>query len=163
MISNPEYHIATARPDDTGELLRLVRGLAAYEKLSHLVVATEEDFLEALFGDRPVVEALLARRGERAVGFALFFHNFSTFLGKRGLYLEDIFVEPESRGKGIGEALIRRLAAIAVDRRCGRFEWSVLDWNEPAIRFYEKMGARLLPEWRIVRTTGEALERMAQG
>lgn len=154
--------IAPARPEDTADLFRLVHALAEYEDLTHLVCATEADLADALFGPRPVAEALMAHVEGRAVGFALYFHNYSTFLGKRGLYLEDIFVEPAHRGCGIGKALIRHVAALAVERGCGRFEWSVLDWNEPSIRFYEKMGATVLPDWRIVRTTGEALAKLAK-
>ena len=153
--------IAPITPAELPDLLRLVRGLAEYEHLEHLMVAKEDDYRDALFGAHPSIEALIARREGRTVGFALFFHNFSTFLGKRGIFLEDIFVEPDSRGLGIGEALIRRLGKIAVERDCGRFEWTVLDWNEPAIRFYEKMGATILKEWRVVRTTGEPLLRLA--
>lgn len=155
------FEICPIRRDELGELLRLVRGLAEYEELSHMVVASEADYEVALFGSHPVAEALLARQHGRAVGFALYFENFSTFLGKRGLYLEDLFVEPTARRSGIGQALIREVARIALLRGCGRFEWSVLDWNQNAITFYEKMGATVLPEWRIVRTSGEAIMRMA--
>ncbi len=156
------FEIHPIRPDELSDLLRLVRGLAAYEHLEHLVQATEDDYREALFGTHAGVEALITRRTGRAVGFALFFHNFSTFLGRSGIYLEDLFVEADSRGLGIGTALIRRIAKIAGERNCGRFEWSVLDWNAPAIRFYEKLGGTVLPEWRIVRTTGESLRRLAE-
>jgi len=155
--------IRDVTPVDLPELLRLVRGLAQYEKLEHLLQASVEDYHDALFGARPVAEALMAFVDGSAVGFALFFQNYSTFLGKRGLYLEDLFVEPEFRGRGIGQALIRRVAGLAVARGCGRFEWSVLDWNAPAIGFYEKLGATVLPEWRIVRTTGDALAALAAG
>ncbi|WP_341675120.1 GNAT family N-acetyltransferase [Niveibacterium sp. SC-1] len=155
--------IRDVTPDDLPELLRLVRGLAQYEKLEHLLQASVEDYRDALFGPRPVAEAVMAFVDERAVGFALFFQNYSTFLGKRGLYLEDLFVEPEFRGRGLGQALIRRVAALAVERQCGRFEWSVLDWNAPAIAFYEKLGATVLPDWRIVRATGDSLSALAAG
>ena len=156
--------MTTIRPaviDDTGTLLDLIRGLAEYERLSHLVTATEASLRDALFGSQPGAEALLALEGESAIGFAVFFHNFSTFLGKRGLWLEDIFVRPEHRRKGYGEALFLHVARIAHQRGCGRFEWSALDWNEPAIRFYKSMGAVALDDWTIFRVTGDALERLA--
>jgi GNAT superfamily N-acetyltransferase len=155
--------IQPARPQDVPQLLSLIRALAEYEKLSHLVVGTEGELREELFGTRPVIESVLAWQGERALGFALFFHNFSTFLTRRGLYLEDLFVVPEARGRGIGKALIRHGAQIAVLRGCGRYEWSVLDWNTPAIEFYTSIGADLLPDWRICRMTGDALSRFAGG
>ena len=156
--------MVTIRPasiDDTATLLDLIRGLAEYERLSHLVTATEPSLREALFGSRPGAEALLAFEGPMAVGFAVFFHNFSTFLGQRGLWLEDIFVRPEHRRKGYGRALFLHVARIAHERRCGRFEWSALDWNEPAIRFYKSMGAVALDDWTTFRVTGDALERLA--
>ncbi len=156
------YSIAAATRADVPDLLAMICALAEYEKLSHLVVATEASVGEALFGARPAAEALIAReRGENgiAAGFALFFHTFSTFLGRRGLWLEDLFVYPAARGKGLGRDLLATLAAIARARDCGRFEWAVLDWNAPAIGFYEAMGATLLPDWRIARVTGEALAR----
>ena len=156
--------MTTIRPaviDDTGTLLDLIRGLAEYERLSHLVTATEASLRDALFGSQPGAEALLAFESESAVGFAVFFHNFSTFLGKRGLWLEDIFVRPEHRRKGYGQALFLYVARIAHDRGCGRFEWSALDWNDPAIRFYKSMGAVALDDWTIFRVTGDALEKLA--
>jgi GNAT superfamily N-acetyltransferase len=137
----------------------LVRALAEYERLSHLVTGTEDDLRQELFGVHPVIEAVVAWVDDRAVGFALFFHNYSTFLARRGLYLEDLFVVPEVRGRGIGKALIAHCARVAVERGCGRFEWSVLDWNEPAIAFYRSIGAELLPDWRICRLTGDPLKR----
>ena len=143
------------------DLLRLIRALAEYEKLAHQAVGTEPMLRKALFGQRPVCEALIAERGGRAVGFALYFATFSTFLCKPGLYLEDLFVEPEHRGAGVGKALLRRLAALVVERGGGRFEWRVLDWNEPSIRFYESLGAVLMREWLLVRLTGPELERFA--
>ena len=146
-----QFLIRPATRADVPELLRLIRGLARYEKLEEMCVGTEAMLDRALFGSRPSAEALLALRGGRAVGFALFFTTFSTFLCKPGLYLEDIFVEPEHRGAGIGKALLRRLAALAVERDCGRFEWRVLDWNTPSIRFYESLGAKVMPEWQLVR------------
>ena len=151
--------IASARPEDCLALLTLIRALAEYERLSHLVVGTEDDLRRELFGPHPVIEAVVAWDDERAVGFALYFHNFSTFLARRGLYLEDLFVVPEARGRGIGKALISHCARIAVTRGCGRFEWSVLDWNEPAIQFYQALGAEVLPDWRICRLTGASLLR----
>jgi GNAT superfamily N-acetyltransferase len=156
-----DFTIRPATPADVGEILRLIRALAEYEKLADQAVGTEARMRESLFGARPAAEALIAERGARAVGFALFFTTFSTFLCKPGLYLEDLFVEPEHRGAGIGKALLRRLAALAVERRCGRFEWRVLDWNEPSIRFYESLGAKLMPEWELVRMTEPDFTRLA--
>lgn len=156
------FAIRPAAPGDVAELLRLIRALAEYEKLTHLMVADEAALADALFGARPAAEALIATESGNTphpVGFALFFHTFSTFLGRRGLWLEDLFVLPEHRGRGLGRALLAHLAGIARQRGCGRFEWSVLDWNTPAIGFYEAMGATLLPEWRIARVTGDALVR----
>ena len=141
----------------------LIRALAEFEQLAHLCVSTEADVAAALFGPRPLAEALIARKTVDpvpAAGFALFFHNWSTFLGRPGLWLEDLFVRPGHRGAGVGRALLARLAALARERGCGRFEWAVLDWNAPAIRFYEGLGATMLPDWRICRVTGEALERL---
>jgi len=143
------------------ELLRLIHALAVYEKLEHLAVGTPPQLHEALFGKRPVCEALVAEVEGRAVGFALYFATFSTFLCKPGLYLEDLFVEPAHRGRGIGKALLKRLAAITVERGGGRFEWRVLDWNEPSIRFYEGLGATLMREWLLARLTGPELARLA--
>ena len=144
-------------------ILRLVQALARYEKLSHEVVATEAALRETLFGQKPASEILIAEWNGQPAGFALFFHNYSTFLGKRGIYLEDLFVVPELRGKGIGRALLSQVAALAVERNCGRFEWAVLDWNEPAIRFYKGLGAREMSDWRIFRLTGDALAELARG
>ena len=148
-----QFLIRAAQPRDVPELLRLIRGLAEYEKLSHMAVGTEAQLKSALFGSRPAAESLMAERAGRAIGFALFFTTFSTFLCKPGLYLEDLFVEPEHRGAGIGKALLRRLAALAMERECGRLEWRVLDWNEPSIAFYKSLGAQLMPEWILVRMT----------
>ena len=159
------FRITPAAPHDVADLHALVRALAEYERLTHLCTSTEGDLREALFGERPVAEALIARldgNSQVCVGFALFFHTYSTFLGRPSLWLEDLFVRPEHRGAGIGQALIRTLAGIAADRGCGRFEWAVLDWNRPAIRFYEGLGAAVLPDWRIARVTGEALARLAK-
>lgn len=153
--------IRPATEADVPVILGFIRDLAEYERRAHDVVATEPLVRESLFGRWPAAEVLLAEEGGEPVGFALFFHNFSTFLGRRGLYLEDLFVRPEHRGRGVGRALLARLAALAMERGCGRFEWSVLDWNEPAIRFYESLGAVPLSEWTTYRLAGEALERMA--
>jgi GNAT superfamily N-acetyltransferase len=160
MTNDPS--IRAAEPRDTAEILRLIRELAIYEKLEDQAAGTEPALREALFGARPSCEALIAERGGRAVAFALYFTTFSTFLCKPGLYLEDLFVESDSRGLGIGKALLGRLAAIATERGCGRFEWRVLDWNEPSIRFYESLGATLMPTWILVRMTGSALATLAQ-
>jgi GNAT superfamily N-acetyltransferase len=156
-----QFLIRAATAADTGELMRLIGALSDYEKLRHLFVGTEPMLKEALFGPRPVCEALMAERGGRAVGFAIFFPSFSTFLCKPGIYLEDVFVEPEHRGAGIGKALLQRLAALTLERGGGRFEWRVLDWNEPSIRFYESLGAAVMKEWLLVRLTGQPLEQLA--
>lgn len=157
------FDIRQARREDLGTVLAMIRALAEYERLAHLCVATEADLGAALFGPRPAAEVLLAQRGDETVGFALFFHNFSTFLGRRGIWLEDLFVRPAHRGQGCAKALLRALAAIAVERNCGRFEWAVLDWNTKAIGFYQSMGATMLPDWRIVRVTGLSLAALAAG
>jgi len=157
------FLIRAAARADVPELLRLIRGLAEYEKLADQAKGTAPALEAALFGPRPACEALIAEVGGRAVGFALYFTSFSTFLCKPGVYLEDVFVEPEHRGSGIGKALLAGLAAIAVERGPGRFEWRVLDWNEPSIRFYESLGATIMREWLLARVTGPALERMAAG
>lgn len=156
-----ELRISSARESEIPIVLSFIRKLAEYEKLSHAVSATEERLHEALFGARPVAECVLAWWGDEAVGFAIFFHNFSTFLAKPGIYLEDLFVDPEHRGKGIGKALLRHLARVAKERDCGRLEWSVLDWNTPSIEFYKSLGAVPLDEWTGYRVTGDALERLA--
>jgi GNAT superfamily N-acetyltransferase len=153
--------IEAARPQDVGRIHELVRALAVYEKLAHLHVGTVEQLHEELFGARPVIECLLVREADEAVGFALFFHNFSSFLARRGLYLEDLFVIPQARGRGHGKALMQHLARLAVQRGCGRFEWSVLDWNEPSIAFYRSLGAEVMPDWRICRVSGAALASLA--
>jgi GNAT superfamily N-acetyltransferase len=158
----PDLRIEPATQDDVPLILNLVKKLAAYERLSHEVVATEEDFTAALFGTPRVAEALLAFSGNQPVGFALYFSTFSTFVGRRGIYLEDIFVEPEHRGQGIGTALLTSIAKIACDRNCGRLEWSVLTWNEPSIGFYERLGAQRMEEWRVFRLAGTALNELAR-
>ena len=155
--------IAPATPEDVPLVLAFIRELADYERLTHAVVASEELLREQLFGPRPSAEVVLARERDEPVGFAVFFHNFSTFVGRRGLYLEDLYVRPAHRGRGVGRALLRQLAALALARGCGRFEWSVLDWNEPAIRFYRSLGARAMSEWTLWRITGAELARLASG
>jgi GNAT superfamily N-acetyltransferase len=153
--------IRFARREDVPLLRKFICALAEYEHLGHECFATDEKLARSLFGEKPGAEALLAFVDGEPAGFALFYHNYSTFLAQPGLYLEDLFVKPELRRKGVGEALFRRLAEIAYERDCGRFEWSALDWNEPAIRFYEKMGARAMSEWTVFRLTGEALRKVA--
>jgi GNAT superfamily N-acetyltransferase len=158
----PSLDVRPAVETDVPVLLRLIRELADYEKLTDLVVASEEKLLQTLFGEKRVAEALVGHvRGEPA-GMAIYFQNYSTFLAKPGLYLEDLYVQPAHRGKGLGKALITAVARIAVERGCGRYEWTVLDWNTPAIEFYEKLGAEMKGEWRIMRVTGPALEQMAR-
>jgi GNAT superfamily N-acetyltransferase len=159
----PEIQIAPAVPDDVPLILAFVRELATYEKLAHEVVATDADMHAALFGQRPVIEAAIARLDGEPVGYALFFPTFSTFLGKPGLYLEDLYVRPAARGFGVGRKLIEHLARVTVDRGWGRLEWSVLDWNEPSIAFYKKMGAKPMDEWTIFRLAGKNLTSLASG
>jgi GNAT superfamily N-acetyltransferase len=155
------FNIRPARPNESALVLDLIRGLAEYEKLAHEVVATEQDIQSALFGKQPPAECLIADLSNAPIGFALFFHNFSTFAGKPGLYLEDLFIKPEYRGRGYGRKMLAHLANLAVQRGCGRFEWAVLDWNAPAIRFYESLGAKIKHEWKINRLSGDALKRLA--
>jgi GNAT superfamily N-acetyltransferase len=149
--------IRAATPADVPTLLAMIRELASYERLADQVTATEDDLRAGLFGARPAAEAVLAEMGEEPAGFALFFHNFSTFLGRHGLYLEDLFVRPGWRRRGVGRALFSHLARLAALRGCGRFEWSVLDWNQPAVAFYRSLGAIPLSDWTVFRLTGEAL------
>jgi len=156
-----EIQIRPATPDDVPLILTLLRELATYEKLAHEVVATEHDMHEALFGARPVVETVIASLDGEPVGYALCFPTFSTFLGKPGLYLEDLYVRPAARGFGVGRKLLEHLARLTVERGWGRLEWSVLDWNEPSIAFYKKMGARLMDEWTVFRLAGENLASLA--
>ena len=153
--------IRSATIEDAPLVLRFIRELAEYERLAHECVATEADVRATLFGPQPQAEVLIAEADGEPAGWALFFHNYSTFLARRGLYLEDLFVRPEMRGRGVGRALLARLAAIARERGCGRFEWSVLDWNESAIGFYRSLGAEPMSEWTVYRVTGAALERLA--
>ena len=155
-------NIRPATPADVETLFELIQALAEYEKLSHTVVGTPESLREHLFGDKPYAEAIVAEWEEQKAGFALFFHNYSTFLTKPGLYLEDLFVLPEYRQRGIGKAMLIYLAKLGLARGVGRFEWSVLDWNEPAIAFYQKMGAQVLEDWRICRVSGEDLSQLAR-
>ena len=146
---------------DVPVILELIRGLAQFERLTDLCIATENDLARELFSSRPAAEVILARKDGEVAGFALFFHNFSTFLGRRGLYLEDLFIRPAFRRRGYGRALLVYLARLAIQRRCGRFEWAVLDWNAEAIGFYRALGATVLPDWRITRVTGDALAALA--
>lgn len=155
------FEIRFATPADVPAIFSLIQALAEYEKLSHQVTGSIENLHAHLFGAKPFVEAIVAVIENKPIAFALFLHNYSTFLTKPGIYLEDLFVLPEYRGLGIGKALLTRLAQIAVERDCGRLEWCVLDWNESAIGFYKRMGATVLPDWRICRVTEEALARMA--
>lgn len=155
------FLIRPAELRDVTTIVTLIRELAEFEHLTHLLQVTAEKLRPHLFGERAVVEALVAESAGDVVGFAVFFTNFSTFLAQPGLYLEDLYVQPSQRGRGVGEALLSRVGRIAVEREYGRFEWSVLDWNANAIRFYERMGATVMPDWRICRVTGEALQRFA--
>jgi GNAT superfamily N-acetyltransferase len=160
--SSGDLRLRSAEAGDLPLILAFVRELAEYEHLSHLVTATEEGLRESLFGARPGAEVVLAFEGDEPAGFAVFFHNFSTFLGVRGLWLEDLFVRPAFRGRGYGKALLLHVARIACERGCGRFEWAVLDWNEPSIRFYKSLGAQPLDDWTIMRVTGQALQDLAR-
>jgi GNAT superfamily N-acetyltransferase len=155
------FSIRESTPDDLPTILQLIRDLAEYERAPSEVVTTEEGLREVLFGERPAAEVLLALENESAVGFAVFFHNFSTWLGRPGLYLEDLFVKPDWRGKGYGRALLVHLAKIARERGCGRMEWAVLDWNEPAIKFYRALGASPEKDWTIFRLTRDGIGQLA--
>ncbi len=156
------FEIKPATAADVPLILSFIKKLAAYEKLAHDVTATEEGLRKTLFGEHRYAEAIIGYHGGEAVGFALFFHNYSTFLGKPGIYLEDLFVDEQHRGKGFGKALLVHLAKLARERGCGRLEWWVLDWNEPSIRFYKALGAAPMDEWTVYRVTGEALDRLAE-
>lgn len=162
IAASDPVRIDPAQPADVPELLALIRELAEYEKLLPEVVANEARVHDALFGPRPTAEAVMARCGEAVAGFALYFHNYSTFLGRPGLYLEDLYVRPEYRGEGIGSALLRHMGRIALARDCGRMEWAVLDWNRRAIEFYHSMGARPVDGWTIYRMTGPAIRLLAE-
>lgn len=157
----PDFVLREARAEDCGLILALIRELAEYEKLSHEVVATEEVLRETLFGEHPCGEVVIGEFQGEAVGYALFFHNFSTFTGRPGIYLEDIYVKPEMRGRGYGKCLLTYVARLAVKRKCTRMEWSVLDWNEPSIQFYRSLGAVAMDEWTVQRLAGTALDEVA--
>jgi GNAT superfamily N-acetyltransferase len=157
----PNLQIRRALERDVPVILSFIRQLAEYERLSHEAVMTEESVRHSLFGPHPFAEVLLGYFEDKPVAFAVFFHNFSTFLGRPGMYLEDLFVIPEMRGKGFGRAMLVELARIARERNCGRFEWAVLNWNEPAIQFYKKLGAVPMRDWTIFRMSGDALDRLA--
>ncbi|MBX7150502.1 GNAT family N-acetyltransferase [bacterium] len=159
---NSEFEIQPATEKDVPLILQFIKELAEYEKLSSEVVASESTLRESLFGNRRTAEAVIGYWKKTPVAFAVFFHNFSTFLGKPGLYLEDLFVKPEMRGKGFGKFMLQYLARIAKERGCGRFEWWVLDWNEPAIRFYQSLGAVPMSDWTVFRVTGNALDKLAE-
>ena len=159
---NNSFEIRTATEADIPVILSLIRELAEYEREPNAVIANEAGLREVLFGAKPSAEVLLALEGGEPVGFAVYFHNFSTWLGRPGLYLEDLFVRPNLRGKGYGRALLERLARIAHDRGCGRMEWAVLDWNEPAIQFYKKLGAQPMDEWTVFRLTRDGIAKLAQ-
>ncbi len=157
----PDFVLREARAEDCGLILALIRELAEYEKLSHEVVATEEVLRETLFGEHPCGEVVIGEFQGKPVGYALFFHNFSTFTGRPGIYLEDIYVKPEMRGRGYGKCLLTFVARLAIERKCTRMEWSVLDWNEPSIRFYRSLGAVAMDEWTVQRLAGSALDEVA--
>ena len=159
---SPRLDVRFATREDVPTIVALIRELAIYEHLEHLATATPERLDVELFGERPTCECVIGEIDGRPAGFALFFHNFSTFLCRKGLYLEDLFVRPDARGTGLGKRLLQRLAQIAVERGCGRFEWSVLDWNVDAQAFYQRMGATVMPDWRICRVTGDALLELAR-
>jgi GNAT superfamily N-acetyltransferase len=160
-VSKNKFTIRSATVTDVPIIRELIRALATYERSPDEVVATEGELAEVLFNNKPAAEVLLAFENNRAVGFALFFHNFSTWLGRPGLYLEDLFVRPEDRGKGYGRALLVHLAKVARDRHCGRMEWAVLDWNDPAIQFYKKLGAKPMDEWTVFRLTRDEISKLA--
>ena len=162
MTLTPDFKIRAATENDVATILALIKDLADYEKLSHEVEATEDDIRKSLFGERPVAEALIGELDGVAISFALFFYNFSTFLGKPGIYLEDLYVKPDYRSNGFGRKMLTHIARLATERNCGRFEWSVLDWNAPAIRTYDRLNARPMKEWILYRLTGDALDKLAQ-
>ena len=160
-VSHKNINIRSAIASDCAQILIFIEGLADYEKLAHEVVASEEDLRRTLFGDNPSAEVVIAELDGLPAGFALFFTSYSTFLARPGIYLEDLFVLPELRGNGIGKVLLAHLAGLVVERDMGRLDWSVLDWNEPAIKFYEQLGAKGMTDWTQYRLTGEALHKMA--
>lgn len=162
MTTSSNFIIREATIKDAATILALIKDLAEYEKLSHEVAATEDDIRQSLFGDRPVAEALIGELEGVPISFALFFYNFSTFLGKPGIYLEDLYVKSDYRGNGFGRKMLAHIAGLAKERNCGRFEWSVLDWNAPAIRTYDRLNARPMKEWILYRLTGDALDKLAQ-
>jgi GNAT superfamily N-acetyltransferase len=162
MNTQSDFEIRRAFIEDVPVILELIRDLATYERAPNEVSATEEQLVDVLFGEKPAAEVLLAFEKDTPVGFAVFFHNFSTWLGQPGLYLEDLFVKPEKRGKGYGRALLVELAKIARDRGCGRMEWAVLDWNEPAIKFYRALGAKSMEEWTVFRLTRDGISELAK-
>jgi GNAT superfamily N-acetyltransferase len=158
-----QLHIRPARPDDVASIFAMIKELAVFEKMEDLVVANEALLHTALFDAKPACEALVGEEGGEVVSYAMFFHNFSTFLSRKGLFLEDLYVTHSRRGKGYGKQMLVALAKLAVERQCGRFEWTVLDWNVNAIQFYQQMGAHLLPDWRVCRVDGPALAQLAAG
>ena len=162
MNAETTFAIRPATPADVTHIMDMIRELAVFEKLEHQVVATDALLHEGLFGTKPSCEAIVGEADGEVVSYALFFHNFSTFLTKKGLYLEDLYVRQDRRGSGYGSRMLKHLARIAVERDCGRFEWSVLDWNMPAINFYKSMGAEILPDWRVCRVIGAPLVALAQ-
>ena len=161
MSTTSSFRIRPGLEEDVAVILSLIKELAEYERLSHKVVATENDLRDTLFGERPLAETLIGEYDGAPISFALFFHNYSTFIGKPGIYLEDLYVRPAYRGKGFGSKMLAYIAALAKERNCGRFEWSVLNWNTPAIRTYEKLGASPMKDWILYRLNGEALDRVA--
>ena len=161
MSVTSNFMIRTGTEEDAPVIFSLIKELAEYEHLSHEVVASVDDIRNTLFGERPFAETLIGEYEDLPISFALFFYNFSTFLGKPGIYLEDLYVQPEQRGKGFGSKMLTHIAALAKERNCGRFEWSVLNWNTPAIRTYEKLGAAPMKEWILYRLSGKALDRLA--
>jgi GNAT superfamily N-acetyltransferase len=160
---DPRLRIVQAEKSDVPLILTFIKELGEYERLAHEIVATEETLRETLFGERSYAEVVIAYYDDQPVGYALFFHSFSTFLGRPGIYLEDVYVRPPMRGRGIGKALLVYLAQLAVERKCGRVEWSVLSWNEPSIRFYESLGAVAMNEWTVYRLSGDSLGQLAEG
>jgi GNAT superfamily N-acetyltransferase len=162
--ATPSYQLRPARQADIPHVLALMREMAEFEKLTDIFKATEASLLESFFGPQPAAHCLVAHTGDQPdlpVAYIMWFHNYSSFLDKRGLYLEDLYVQPKHRGQGVGKLALKHLAKLAIEQDCGRFEWTVLDWNQNAIDFYKYLGADVLPEWRIVRVTGQALQRLA--